>query len=141
MDPKAACYRVVQDLRFLSQQFGNAKKAIQQAQQTHAGMEAFTGTKQRAVMALMALESNGWTFEQLVGGLSRICHSLHYQPGVITDIAIQNRTSTAITFPSTSTVVIGVDEVVPGVEMAAGANMTTSNLMGQINTHKNHYGV
>ena len=46
--------------------------------------------------------------------------------GIITDIAIQNPTSTTITFPSTSTVVIGVDEITPGAEMAAGANMTTN---------------
>jgi hypothetical protein len=72
MDPKAACYRVVQDLRFLTHQFGGLKRAIQQAQQTLAVMEAFTTSKQRAVMALMALESNGWTFQDIVGGLSRI---------------------------------------------------------------------
>ena len=48
------------------------------------------------------------------------------QVGIITDIAIQNPTSTTITFPSTSTVVIGVDEITPGAEMAAGNNMTTN---------------
>jgi hypothetical protein len=48
------------------------------------------------------------------------------QGGIITDIAIQNPTSTTMTFPSTSTVVIGVDEIMPGAEMAVGANMTTS---------------
>jgi hypothetical protein len=48
------------------------------------------------------------------------------QAGIITDIAIQNPTSTTITFPSTSTVVIGVDEITPGAEMATGTNMTTS---------------
>jgi hypothetical protein len=48
------------------------------------------------------------------------------QAGIITDIAIQNPTSTTMTFPSTSTVVIGVDEIMPGAEMAAGANMPTS---------------
>jgi hypothetical protein len=48
------------------------------------------------------------------------------QAGVITDIAIQNPTSTTITFPSTSTVVIGVDEIAPGAEMATGSNMTTN---------------
>ena len=52
------------------------------------------------------------------------------QPGgqadIITDIAIQNPTSTTMTFPSTSTVVIGVDEIMPSAEMAAGANMTTN---------------
>ena len=48
------------------------------------------------------------------------------QAGIITDIAIQNPTSTTITFPSTSTVVIGVDEITPGAEMAAGTNMTTN---------------
>ena len=44
----------------------------------------------------------------------------------ITDIAIRNPTSTTMTFPSTSTVVIGVDEIMPGAEMAAEPNMTTS---------------
>ena len=48
------------------------------------------------------------------------------QAGIITDIAIQNPTSTTITFPSTSTVAIGVDEIMAGAEMAAGANMTTN---------------
>jgi hypothetical protein len=72
MHPKAACYRVVQDLRFLIHQFGGLNRAIQQAQQTLAVMDAFTATKQRAVMTLMALESNGWTFQDIVGGLSRI---------------------------------------------------------------------
>ena len=48
------------------------------------------------------------------------------QAGIITDIAIQNPISTTMTFPSTSTVVIGVDEIMPGAEMAAGANMTTN---------------
>jgi hypothetical protein len=47
------------------------------------------------------------------------------QAGIITDIAIMNPTSTTITFPSTSTVVIGVDEIAPGAEMAT-SNMTTS---------------
>lgn len=48
------------------------------------------------------------------------------QAGIITDIAIKNPTSTTITFPSTSTVVIGVDEIAPGAEMTTGGNMTTS---------------
>ena len=48
------------------------------------------------------------------------------QAGIITDIAIQNPTSTTVTFPATSTVVIGVDEITSGAEMAAGANMTMS---------------
>jgi hypothetical protein len=48
------------------------------------------------------------------------------QAGLITDIAIQNPISTTITFPSTSTVVIGVDEITPGAEMATRTNMTTS---------------
>lgn len=48
------------------------------------------------------------------------------QAGIITDIAIQNPTGTTITFPSTSTVVIGVNEIMPGAEMTAGTNMTTS---------------
>jgi hypothetical protein len=48
------------------------------------------------------------------------------QAGIITDIAIQNPTNTTISFPSTSTVVIGVDEITPGAEMAAGANMAAN---------------
>lgn len=48
------------------------------------------------------------------------------EAGIITDIAIQNPTNTTIRFPSTSTVVIGVDEIEPGAEMARGANMTAS---------------
>jgi hypothetical protein len=48
------------------------------------------------------------------------------EAGIITDIAIQNPTSTTITFPSTSTVVIGVDEIQPGAEMTTGANMSSS---------------
>ena len=48
------------------------------------------------------------------------------QAGIITDIAIQNPTGTTITFPSTSTVIIGVDEIMPGAEMAPGTNMTSS---------------
>ena len=71
MDPKGACYRVVQDLRFLTHQFRDIMRAIKQAQQALAILDAFTATKQRAVMTLMALESNGWTFEEIVG-LSRI---------------------------------------------------------------------
>ena len=47
------------------------------------------------------------------------------QAGIITDIAIMNPTSTTITFPSTSTVVIGVDEIAPGAEMAT-SNMTSA---------------
>src|SRR5438552_566159 len=48
------------------------------------------------------------------------------QAGIITDIAIQNPTSTTVTFPATSTVVIGVNEIMPGAEMAAGTNMTAT---------------
>ena len=48
------------------------------------------------------------------------------QAGIVTDIAIQNPTSTTMTFPSTTSMVIGVDEIMPGAEMVAGANMTTS---------------
>ena len=48
------------------------------------------------------------------------------QAGIITDIAIQNPTSTTTTFTSTSTVVIGVDEIMTGAEMAAEPTMTTS---------------
>ena len=48
------------------------------------------------------------------------------QAGIITDIAIQNPASATITFPSSSTVVIGVGQIMPGAEMTSGANMTTS---------------
>jgi hypothetical protein len=38
----------------------------------------------------------------------------------ITDVAIKNPTSTDITFPNTSSVVIGVDEIMPGAEEGGG---------------------
>ena len=44
----------------------------------------------------------------------------------ITDIAIQNPTSTTMTFPSTSSVVVGVNEITSGAPMAAGTSMTTT---------------
>ena len=47
--------------------------------------------------------------------------------GIITDIAIQNPTDAAITFPSTSTIVIGVNEIMPGAEHGqAMGNMTSA---------------
>ena len=42
--------------------------------------------------------------------------------GIITDIALQNPTATDVKFPPMSTLVIGVDEIAPGAEMAG--NMT-----------------
>jgi hypothetical protein len=42
--------------------------------------------------------------------------------GIITDIALQNPTTTDVKFPPMSTLVIGVDEIAPGAEM--GGNMT-----------------
>ena len=47
--------------------------------------------------------------------------------GIITDMAIQNPTDAAITFPSTSTIVIGVNEIMPGAEHGqAMGNMTSA---------------
>ena len=43
---------------------------------------------------------------------------------VITDIAIQNPTTSEIKFPSTSSVVIGVNEIAP--LLSSGGNMTMS---------------
>lgn len=42
--------------------------------------------------------------------------------GIITDIALQNPTTTDVKFPPMSTLVIGVDEIAPGAETAG--NMT-----------------
>ena len=50
-------------------------------------------------------------------------HNLVEPLGIVTDIAIQNPTSTTMTFPSTTSMVIGVDEIMPGAEMAAGADI------------------
>jgi hypothetical protein len=48
--------------------------------------------------------------------------------GIITDIALQNPTTTDVKFPPMSTLVIGVDEIAPGAEtggnMTMGGNMT-----------------
>lgn len=45
---------------------------------------------------------------------------------VITDIAIQNPTTTEIKLPSTSSVVIGVNEIAPLQGSSSGGNMTMS---------------
>lgn len=51
--------------------------------------------------------------------------------GTITDIAIQNPTDKEVKFGPTATVVIGVDEIMPGAEEGgAMSNMTTSNSTG-----------
>jgi hypothetical protein len=44
------------------------------------------------------------------------------QPGVnvTTDLAIQNPTDSAVDFPETSTVVVGINEIMPGAEEHAG---------------------
>jgi hypothetical protein len=45
---------------------------------------------------------------------------------VVTDIAIQNPTTSEIKFPSTSSVVIGVNEIAPLQGSSSGGNMTMS---------------
>ena len=45
---------------------------------------------------------------------------------VVTDIAIQNPTTSEIKFPPTSTVVIGVNEITPLQASSSGGNMTMS---------------
>jgi hypothetical protein len=51
--------------------------------------------------------------------------------GTITDIAIQNPTDKEVKFGPTATVVIGVDEIMPGAEEGgAMSNMTMSNSTG-----------
>jgi hypothetical protein len=55
--------------------------------------------------------------------------------GIITDIALQNPTDKEVKFGQTATVVIGVDEIMPGAEEGGamgnmtmnGGNMTTNN--------------
>ena len=44
----------------------------------------------------------------------------------ITDIAIRNPTGTTMTFPPTSSVDIGADQIASGAGMAAGTSMTTT---------------
>jgi len=57
--------------------------------------------------------------------------------GILTDIALQNPTDKEITFAPTATVVIGVDEIMPGAEEGgAMGNMTTSGS----NTTTNNQG-
>jgi hypothetical protein len=51
--------------------------------------------------------------------------------GIITDIALQNPTNQLIKFPPTATIVIGVDEIMPGAEEAeAMGNMSMGNSTG-----------
>ena len=51
--------------------------------------------------------------------------------GIITDIALQNPTNTEAKFGPTATVVIGVDEIMPGAEEhEAMGNMTSTNSTG-----------
>ena len=51
--------------------------------------------------------------------------------GIITDIALQNPTNSEVKFGPTATVVIGVDEIMPGAEEAASmGNMSISNSTG-----------
>ena len=51
--------------------------------------------------------------------------------GVITDIALQNPTNKEVKFGPTATVVIGVDEIMPGAEEAASmGNMSMGNTTG-----------
>ncbi len=49
--------------------------------------------------------------------------------GTITDIALQNPTNKEVKFGPTATVVIGVDEILPGAEQSMG-NMTMGNSTG-----------
>ncbi len=49
--------------------------------------------------------------------------------GTITDIALQNPTSKEVKFGPTATVVIGIDEIMPGAEESMG-NMTVGNSTG-----------
>jgi hypothetical protein len=44
---------------------------------------------------------------------------------IVTDIAIQNPTTTEIKLPSTSSIVIGVNEIAP-LQASSGGNMTMS---------------
>jgi hypothetical protein len=46
---------------------------------------------------------------------------------ILTDIAISNPTSTDISFPATSTVVIGINEIMAGAEEGGAHNETTSS--------------
>jgi hypothetical protein len=51
--------------------------------------------------------------------------------GIITDVALQNPTNTEAKFGPTATVVIGVDEIMPGAEEhEAMGNMTSTNSTG-----------
>jgi hypothetical protein len=50
--------------------------------------------------------------------------------GTITDIALQNPTNKEVKFGPTATVVIGVDEIMPGAEAESMGNMSMGNSTG-----------
>jgi hypothetical protein len=50
--------------------------------------------------------------------------------GTITDIALQNPTDKQVKFGPTATVVIGVDEIMPGAEAESMGNMSMGNSTG-----------
>jgi hypothetical protein len=54
------------------------------------------------------------------------------KPGkiIITDIAIQNPTDQEVKFPPMSSVVIGVDEIMPGAEKGGAAAMGNMTMGG-----------
>jgi hypothetical protein len=66
LDSKAACYRIIQELRYLTNQFGDLNTAIQRSQQMLAVLDMFTATKQRAIMTLMLLENIGIGVDEIV---------------------------------------------------------------------------
>jgi hypothetical protein len=65
MKPNETCYRAIEDLRNLKQ-YGGIRRVFQQSQQTLAVMDAFTATKQRAIMTLMFLENAGLSADEIV---------------------------------------------------------------------------
>jgi len=50
--------------------------------------------------------------------------------GTITDIALQNPTNKEVKFGPTATIVIGVDEIMPGAEAESMGNMSMGNSTG-----------
>jgi hypothetical protein len=50
--------------------------------------------------------------------------------GTITDIALQNPTNKEVKFGPTATIVIGVDEIMPGAEAKSMGNMSMGNSTG-----------
>lgn len=50
--------------------------------------------------------------------------------GTITDIALQNPTNKEVKFGPTATIVIGVDEIMPGADAKSMGNMSMGNSTG-----------